>query len=133
MPKQVSTVLSFANNSSQTPSPDIPGLSYSPSTESSSGDRTIQMSTFFDDQVVHLPQVPAVPESLSEPNTSDLRDFQISLLDCPKINQLGKALIGSLDLLAVPSVIAGIDSRTNTLPAFNLPRLLDGEIGLIAQ
>jgi len=130
MPKQVSTVSSFANNSSQTPSPDIPGLSYSPSTESSSGDRTIQMSTFFDDPVV---QVPAVPESLSEPNTSDLRDFQISLLDCPKINQLGKTLIGSLDLLAVPSVIAGIDSRTNTLPAFNLPRLLDGEIGLIAQ
>jgi len=130
MPKQVSTVSSFANNSSQTPSPDIPGLSYSPSTESSSGNRTIQMSTFFDDPVV---QVPAVPESLSEPNTSDLRDFQISLLDCPKINQLGKTLIGSLDLLAVPSVIAGIDSRTNTLPAFNLPRLLDGEIGLIAQ
>jgi len=130
MPKQVSTVSSFANNSSQTPSPDIPGLSYSPSTESSSGDRTIQMSTFFDDPVV---QVPAVPESLSEPNTSDLRDFQISLLDCPKINQLGKTLIGSLDLLAVPSVIAGIDSRTNALPAFNLPRLLDGEIGLIAQ
>jgi len=91
------------------------------------------MSTFFDDPIVHLPQVPAVPESLSEPNISGLRDFQISPLDCPKINQLGKTLIGSLDLLAVPSVVAGIDLRVNTLPASNLPRLLDGEIGLIAQ
>jgi len=91
------------------------------------------MSTFFDDPMVHLSQVPAVPESSSESNTSDLGDFQISPLDCPKINLLRKTLIGSLDLFAVPSVVAGIDFRANILPASNLPRLLDGEIGLIAQ
>ncbi|KAF8894059.1 hypothetical protein BD779DRAFT_1754040 [Infundibulicybe gibba] len=37
----------------QSPSPNTPGLTYSPSsTESSSGDRTIQMSSFLDDTIV---------------------------------------------------------------------------------
>jgi len=44
------TPSSFTMNSS--PNPPTPGLSYSPSsTESSSGDRTIQMSTFLDDSM----------------------------------------------------------------------------------
>jgi hypothetical protein len=41
---------SFVDMACQSPSPDNPGLSYSPSsTESSSGDRTVQMSTFIDE------------------------------------------------------------------------------------
>ncbi|KAF8973140.1 hypothetical protein BDZ97DRAFT_1779651 [Flammula alnicola] len=36
----------FSEKSASTPSPDTPGLTYSPSSTDSSGDRTIQMSTF---------------------------------------------------------------------------------------
>ncbi|KAF7782338.1 hypothetical protein Agabi119p4_1714 [Agaricus bisporus var. burnettii] len=54
---------SYAEMVSQSPSPDNPGLSYSPSsTESSSGDRTVQMSTFIDE--------PTALYSVSQPPTA---------------------------------------------------------------
>lgn len=44
---------SFTSEISRSPSPDLPGLSYSPSSteSSSSGERTIQMTTFLDDNM----------------------------------------------------------------------------------
>jgi hypothetical protein len=47
------------------PCPEMPGLSYSPSssTESSFGDRTVQMSSFFDDSTMR--SFPATSDSIS--------------------------------------------------------------------
>lgn len=55
---------SFTSEISRTPSPDLPGLSYSPSSteSSSSGERTIQMSTFLDDNMA-----PPFAETQSSP------------------------------------------------------------------
>ncbi|TFK44406.1 hypothetical protein BDQ12DRAFT_717562 [Crucibulum laeve] len=51
-PFQPQAATSFVENS-RSPIPDTPGLSYSPTlTESSSGDRTVQMSTYLDDSAM---------------------------------------------------------------------------------
>ncbi|KAK6964708.1 hypothetical protein R3P38DRAFT_3300419 [Favolaschia claudopus] len=57
-------------SSSSSPIPPTPGLSYSPSTESSSGDRTIQMSTFMDDNMAPLSQDTVMVAGGSEASSS---------------------------------------------------------------
>lgn len=84
----------YADVLSQSPSPDNPGLSYSPSsTESSCGDRTIQMSTFIDEPMVtySVSQAPAATEFWPWSDNSDVfQDLRISPVALPRSKQTAK-------------------------------------------
>ncbi|KAF9454019.1 hypothetical protein P691DRAFT_657134 [Macrolepiota fuliginosa MF-IS2] len=85
----------YADVLSQSPSPDNPGLSYSPSsTESSSGDRTIQMSTFIDEPMATYsgPQAPAATDFWPCSDGTEVPpDGRNSSLVYLKGSQVGKA------------------------------------------
>ncbi|KAJ3571691.1 hypothetical protein NP233_g3590 [Leucocoprinus birnbaumii] len=131
MPSQA--VVSYADGLSQSPSPDIPPLSYSPSsTESSSGDRTIQMSTFIDEPMAMYsgPQAPIAADFWPGSDV-DSQEFRISPSAYAKSNRIGKAPAAAdhYSLYALPAAIASVDLVTSayTHIGSNPPWLLDGE------
>lgn len=143
-PNQIQA-LSFADGLSQSPSPDNPGLSYSPSsTESSSGDRTIQMSTFIDEPIPMYSAAQAPNATEFWPGSdivNDSQDFRVSPLTCIKDNRSGKALALSEHFgHHAPPGVVGADSLAvvngYVLHASNPPWLLEGEhrsLALVSQ
>ncbi|KAF5351860.1 hypothetical protein D9756_007545 [Leucocoprinus leucothites] len=134
VPSQIGSAISYADGLSQSPSPDIPGLSYSPSsTESSSGDRTIQMSTFIDEPMVtySVPQAPTATDFWPGSDTNDVQEFRTSPSAYMKSNRVGKAPAApdNLGFYALPAAVTSADFMTAAypLPVSNYPWLLDGE------
>ncbi|KXN91061.1 G1/S-specific cyclin pas1 [Leucoagaricus sp. SymC.cos] len=131
---QAPVLISFADGLSQSPSPDNPGLSYSPSsTESSSGDRTIQMSTFIDEPMASYSasQMPSAMELWPGTEQTDSHELRISPLAFTKNNRGGKVPVTADNLgLYVPPSVKGADLLTPgyVVPSSNPSWLLDGDV-----
>ena len=128
----------FTETLSQSPSPDNPGLSYSPSsTESSSGDRTIQMSSFIDEPMAtySASQAPAATEFWPYSDACEApppQDIRISPVGFVKHNRAVKApgVPENIGIFGLPSGIIATGEQfllSSGYPPLNPPWLVEGD------